>query len=83
MEELEEKKKEYARKITSMDIEQIKLLEALRYNPLVIEFIREMIPKLIETEGYKEMGKNPNICILAGEYMDANEKLYEKSEVEG
>ncbi|MBC2580545.1 hypothetical protein [Clostridium sp. DJ247] len=83
IEELEEKKKEYAKKITSMDIERIKLLEALKYNALVTEFIREMIPRLIETEGYIEMGKSLEICILVGEYMDASEIIYGKKSEAG
>lgn len=78
MQELEEKKKEYARNITSIDIDRIKLLEALRYNTLVIEFMREMIPKLVEIEEYKKMNKSLEIRILAGEYMDISEVIYGK-----
>lgn len=75
MAELETKKADYARKITSMDIERIKQYEALKYHSLAVEFLREMLPKLIETDGYKQMGKTPDLSIMAGEYMDQSEIL--------
>jgi len=75
MNELETKKADYARKITSMDIERIKQNEAIKYHILAVEFIREMLPRLIETDGYKQMGKTLDISIMAGEYMDQSEIL--------
>lgn len=82
MEKLEEKKKEYVRKVTSMDIDEIKLQEAVKYHMITVEFIRAMAPKLIEIESYKEMGKTAELRILAGEYMDQSEILYGKKVVE-
>ncbi|WP_051109212.1 hypothetical protein [Paenibacillus ginsengihumi] len=69
-------KREYARKVTDMDIERILQLEAVRYHFLAIEFMRSLVPSLLEGEGYRQMGKHPEICILAGEYRDQSEILY-------
>lgn len=76
MEELEESRKPYLKRITAMDIEKIKLIEADKYKVLTNEFIKSLVEKLIETEGYKEMNKDEEICIIAGEYMDVCETLY-------
>lgn len=75
--ELQTKTGGYARKITPIDIEEIKFCEALKYHTLTMEFLKEMIPMLIEGEAYKEMVKTPDITILAGEFMDLSEPLYE------
>lgn len=77
IEEIQTKTVAYARKITPIDIEEIKFCEALKYNTLTIEFLKEMVPVLIECEAYKEMVKDTDITILAGEFMDISEVLYE------
>lgn len=76
MKEIKTKTCDYARKISPIDIEEIKQCEALKYNTLTTEFIKEMIPMLIECKPYKEMAKAPDINILAGEFMDRSEVLY-------
>lgn len=81
MEELENKKMEYGRQITSMDIERIKLLEAPKYHIMTVEFIRSLVQHLVEIESYKKMLKSKDICIMAGEYMDASEILYKENGV--
>lgn len=81
MEELENKKMEYGRQITSMDIERIKLLEAPKYHIMTMEFIRSLVQQLVEIESYKKMLKSKDICIMAGEYMDASEILYKENGV--
>jgi len=83
MEILEEKKIEYGRAITSMDLEKIKFFEAERYHILTVEFIREIMPKLIENPLFKKMGKTESISILIGEYMDKSEILYSGNRMEG
>ncbi|MCY6355718.1 hypothetical protein [Clostridium sp. ZS2-4] len=80
MEELKEKKKEYGRNITDMDIESIILREADKYHILAVEFLKGVIEKFIETPFYKEMSKAEDIMILAGEYMDETEIIYPEKE---
>jgi hypothetical protein len=76
MTELEQVKSAYARKITSMDIERIKQSEAIKYHLLAVEFMKSMVPMLLECPGYRQMGKSLKICLLAGEYRDQCEVLY-------
>lgn len=80
--ELEIKKAEYGKAVTSMDIEKIKLLEAQKYNITAYEFIKEMVPKLIEMPEYLEMNKTSDLAISFGEYMDQSEVIYKASEAE-
>ncbi|MBG9792938.1 hypothetical protein ABD76_10740 [Paenibacillus dendritiformis] len=79
MGELEEKRKAYARKITRMDIEKIKLIEAYKYHLLTVEWLRGFIPSLIESEAYRRMDKSVNLQLFIGEYKDQCELLYETS----
>lgn len=74
---LEKIKSAYARKITSMDIERIKQMEAIKYHLLAVEFMRSMVPVLLESPGYRQMTKSPKICLFAGEYRDQCEVLYQ------
>lgn len=76
MEELSEKKKEYGRNITDMDIENIKLKEANKYHMLSFEFLRNLIEKFVKISSYENMKKTEDIKILAGEYMDEVKVIY-------
>ncbi|MHC1686033.1 MAG: hypothetical protein AB6733_24410 [Clostridiaceae bacterium] len=76
MEELLEKKKQYGRNITDMDIENIKLKEVEKYNILAIYIIKDMIEDLLESTLYKEMKKSEDIVIAVGEYMDESNIIY-------
>lgn len=78
-EELKEKKKEYGKNITDMDIENIILKEVDKYHILAVEFLKTMIEKFIKTSSYKEMKKAEDIAILAGEYMDVTQIIYPES----
>lgn len=80
--ELNTVKTQYARKISSMDIERILQIEAARYHLFAIEFMRNLIPSILEGEGYILMGKKPNICLLVGEYRDQCEILHGNPEGE-
>ncbi|MBT2765099.1 hypothetical protein [Paenibacillus sp. ISL-20] len=80
MRELEAVKSSYARKISTMDIERILQIEAIRHHLFAIEFMRNMVPSILECEGYNLLVKKPNICILAGEYRDRSELLYGQPE---
>ena len=73
IEELKIRKNEYGRKITLMDIEEIKIIESEKYNALAIEFLRDIINKLVEIPAYIEMQKGEDILIMAGEFMDRAE----------
>jgi len=79
-EELKEKKKEYGKNITDMDIENIILKEIDKYHILAVEFLKTMIEKFIETSSYKGMKKAEDIAILAGEYMDVTQIIYPEEE---
>ncbi|BCZ45489.1 hypothetical protein psyc5s11_15560 [Clostridium gelidum] len=79
MEELLEKKNEYGRNITEMDIEKIKLKEANKYHILAVNIIKSIIEKFLECPLYKEMKKNEDIVIAAGEYMDITTIIYSKN----
>ncbi|MCX7749290.1 MAG: hypothetical protein N2645_20720 [Clostridia bacterium] len=81
MDLLMSQKKQYGRMVTDMDMDTVKLSEALKYHTLAVEFIRSMIPRLVEGPGYREMDKTPQICIMMGEYRDFNEVLYGENEV--
>lgn len=80
MEELKEKKNEYGRNITDMDIENIMLEEAEKYHILAVEFLKGLIEKFIKISSYEEIKKTEDIMILAGEYMDATEIIYPRQE---
>lgn len=74
--ELKEKKKEYGRTITDMDIENIMLREVYKFHVLAIEFLKNMVRKFITAPAYEAMRKADDIKILAGEYMDEVEIIY-------
>ena len=82
IDELQENKKEYGRTITEMDIEKIKLKEGDKYHELIIRIFENMKNELMECENFKEMIKNEEFMIFAGEYMDEVELLYESSNEE-
>ena len=77
IEELQEKKKEYGRSITEMDVEKIKLQEGDKYHKLIIKFFQNIISEIIECENFIKMNKQEELMIFAGEYMDEVELLYE------
>ena len=79
MEELNEKKSEYGRTITEMDIEKIKMKESEKYNMIALNILDGMVEDFINTDEYKEMNKSDEIKIFAGEYMDKVRVLYENS----
>jgi hypothetical protein len=82
MEGLEEKKSLYARKITSMDLDRIKQIEAVKYHLLGVELMRGLVRELIGTQGYQLMQKSPKLIVAAGEFRDQTELLYERNETE-
>lgn len=82
MKELNEKKSEYGRTITEMDIENIKLKEADRYNNIALKILDSLTDDFISCDEYKEMNRSEEMLILAGEYMDEVRILYEESKKE-
>lgn len=76
--QLKERKMEYGRTITDMDVEYIILDEADKYNILCTEFLRGIVnEQFINVPSYKEMKKSSSIKILAGEFMGESEIIYE------
>jgi hypothetical protein len=75
--ELQEKRKAYNRAITEMDIEKIKLKEANKYHEIGIKFLEVVIGDLVECQEYKEMKKDEEINIFAGEFRDETIIIYE------
>ncbi|WP_179945167.1 hypothetical protein [Paenibacillus durus] len=67
---LEEMKRDYARQITSMDIEQIQQIEAVKYHLLTLQFLKTMIPALITSPKLEELAKAEPFTLSAGEYRD-------------
>ncbi|KNY27948.1 hypothetical protein [Pseudobacteroides cellulosolvens] len=78
---LKNEKKQYGRFVTDMDVDNVKLSEALKYHTLAVEFTRSVIPKFLQSVAFIEMVKVPEICIMMGEYRDFNEVLYSDNEV--
>ena len=79
MEELLEKRKEYGRTITEMHIEKIKLEEGNKYRNLGIKILESIVNDFVQCDEYKEMKKNDEISIFAGEYYDEAVLIYETS----
>ncbi|UHA74779.1 hypothetical protein [Paenibacillus sp. 481] len=77
---LERKKGDYARKVTSMDIEHMVQLEALKYHVLVVEFMKSMVPALLNCKGFQQMAKSTQLKLFVGEYRDQCELLHEYNE---
>lgn len=77
--ELKEKKKEYGRTITDMDIENIMFKEVYKFHILAVEFLKNIVEKFVTTPAYEAMEKAEDIKILAGEYMDEVEMIYTKN----
>jgi hypothetical protein len=78
---LKEKKKEYGRTITDMDIENIMLREVYKFHVLAVEFLKDAAKKFTDTHSYEEMRKTADITILAGEYMDEAEIIYPQKSI--
>ncbi|WP_201452158.1 MULTISPECIES: hypothetical protein [Paenibacillus] len=74
---LDNVKSNYARKISAMDVERILQIEAYRYHLFAIEFMRGLVPSILEGEGFLRMGQKPTLCILAGEFRDQSEILFQ------
>ncbi len=74
--ELKEKKNQYGRNVTEMDIEDIMLEEVYKFHVLAVEFLKGLIESFIKISSYEEMKKAEDIRILAGEYMDEAEIIY-------
>ncbi len=79
MDELKKERKKYGSDLNDMDIEEIILDEADKYLMLVIEFLKDRINQFIQAKSYSEMKKREDIKIIAGEYMDEAEIIYEAS----
>ncbi len=77
IEELQERKKQYGRTITEMDVEKIKLKEGDKYHKIGIKLLETLVNDLVECDEYKAMKKSNEISIFAGEYRDEALLIYE------
>ncbi|WP_025684809.1 hypothetical protein [Paenibacillus maysiensis] len=75
MAKLEKLKSDYARKITTMDIEQIQQIEAVKYHLLTVEFLKSQMPAFVASPSLERMPKADICTIFAGEYRDDSEIL--------
>lgn len=83
MTKLEQLKSDYARKITTMDIEQIQQIEAVKYHLLTVEFLKSQMPVFIASPSLERMSKANACTIFAGEYRDDSEILCRFTHSEG
>ncbi|OXM85454.1 hypothetical protein CF651_15285 [Paenibacillus rigui] len=72
---LETAKTAYARKVTPMDLARIQQIEAVKYHLLTVEFMKSMLPLLLNSSAYRQVAKSPNIRWMMGEFRDQSELL--------
>lgn len=77
IEKLEQEKKHYARKITSMDIEEVKQLEGYKYHVLTKEWIKEQLPSIMGTCHFNHIIDDSGLIVAVGEYRDETEIVFE------
>ncbi|MCT4508151.1 MAG: hypothetical protein N4A48_05205 [Tepidibacter sp.] len=72
MDEIEKKKDNpmYMRQVTSIDVEDFKLYESLKYNLLVKEILKENMDTIFECEGFDLLEKDDELIVVFGEYKD-------------
>ncbi|QDY83667.1 hypothetical protein FQU75_09790 [Paenibacillus polymyxa] len=75
MAKLEQLKSNYARKITTMDIEQIQQIEAIKYHLLTVEFLKSQMPVFVASPSLARMPKAEVCTIFAGEFRDDSKIL--------
>ncbi|OAB45499.1 hypothetical protein [Paenibacillus glacialis] len=77
MELLEDEKKLYARKITSMDIDEVKQMEGYKCHLLTKEFIKDKISSVMNECHFKQMADDSGLTVAVGEYRDESEIVFE------
>lgn len=72
MDEIEKKKDDpmYMRQVTSVDVEDFKLYESLKYNLLAKEILKENIDTIFKGEGFELLKKDKELVVVFGEYKD-------------
>ncbi|MFF2484365.1 hypothetical protein [Paenibacillus sp. NPDC058071] len=73
---MDKQKARYGRLVTAMDIEHIQQQDALKYHLLAVEYLRDRLPALLESEAYAALRKSESVTVLAGEFRDQHEILY-------
>ena len=79
IEEIKKNSLENKISMSDIELEKIKLEESERYKILAIEYLKTIVLKMVEDEKYKQMIKDENIYIIAGEYMDECQLIYPKN----
>lgn len=77
MKALDQVKKQYARKITAMDLEQMMQIEAIKYHGLALEMLKSRLPFILDQLEITSIMDESGLTIAAGEYRDETELLYE------
>lgn len=72
MDEIEKKKDDpmYMRQVTSIDVEDFKLYESLKYNLLAKEILKENIDTIFKGEDFELLKKDKELVVVFGEYKD-------------
>jgi len=68
--------KDYPRILHPYDLQTLKMMEIVKYHIFAVEVILAMIKQAIELESFKNMQKNDEFKIIAGEYMGAAKTIY-------
>ena len=79
IEEIKKNSLENKISMSDIELEKIKLEESERYKILAIEYLKTIVLKMVEDEKYKQLIKDENIYIIAGEYMDECQLIYPKN----
>ena len=79
IEEIKKNSLENKISMSDIELEKIKLEESERYKIIAIEYLKTIVLKMVEDEKYKQMIKDENIYIIAGEYMDECQLIYPKN----
>ncbi len=74
--ELNIERKKYIGRITSRDVQRIKLDKAGIYNEFILQLARKSIREAIKTTEFKKVATSEKLDVRVGEYFDFSESVY-------
>lgn len=77
---LEEKRKPYFDRVTTKDVDHIKLTEAEKYHCYVVQLARYALPQAVELPEFREIIKDDVFDARIGEYLDISEVVYKEEQ---